>query len=217
MKNPDFSVLRERMVAEQLISRGIVDKKVLSAFAAVPRELFVPENKKHLAYGDCPLEIGSGQTISQPYMVAFMTQLLDIKPDERILEVGTGSGYQAAIAAHLGAQVFTIERIPYLAQGAAARLEMLGYKTIVVEIGDGTKGLPENAPYDKIIVTAAGPRVPPPLLAQLKTEGILLMPLGDAFRQELTVLRKISEKETEAQNTCGCVFVPLIGEYGRTQ
>lgn len=214
MKEPDFSVLRERMVAEQLKPRGIVDKKVLSAFMTVPRELFVPDDKRHSAYGDYPIEIGFGQTISQPYIVAYMTQLLEIKPGERILEVGTGSGYQAAIAAYLDAQVFTIERISHLARDAAARLKMLGYKTVKMMVGDGTQGVPEFAPYDKIIVTAGARTVPSPLLLQLKIGGTLIIPLGGSGCQKLTLIKKVTVDNLKTQHVCDCIFVPLVGENG---
>lgn len=205
--------MRANMVDYQLRRRGIKDERVLQAFLKVPRHKFVrPQDIWH-AYEDYPLSIGYGQTISQPYMVAIMTELLELKGDERVLEIGTGSGYQAAILAELAKEVFTIERIPELARKAEAVLQELGYTNVKVIIGDGTKGLPEYAPYDAIIVTAAAPRPPQPLLEQLKDGGRLVVPVGTRKLQDLLRITRIGS-EFKTENFGPCLFVPLIGEVG---
>lgn len=205
--------MRANMVEYQLRRRGIKDERVLQAFLKVPRHKFVrPQDIWH-AYEDYPLSIGYGQTISQPYMVAIMTELLELKGDERVLEIGTGSGYQAAILAELAKEVFTIERIPELARKAEAVLQELGYTNVKVIIGDGTKGLPEYAPYDAIIVTAAAPRPPQPLLEQLKDGGRLVVPVGTRKLQDLFRITRIGN-EFKTENFGPCLFVPLIGEVG---
>lgn len=201
------------MVAEQIERRGIRDARVLEAFRKVPRHLFVPQHLQSFAYDDRPLVIGYGQTISQPYMVAIMTELLNVEPNMKVLEVGTGSGYQAAILAELGAEVHSIERIPELAQNAQETLEKLGYKNVKIHVGDGSKGLPGEAPFDRIIITAACPKVPPPLIEQLREGGILVAPVGDRWLQQLIRIIKNKNKiETEYHG--GCMFVPLVGEHG---
>jgi len=205
--------LRKKMVQEQIIARGIKDEKVISAFLKVPREEFVPESLKEYAYRDCPLSIGEGQTISQPYIVALMTEALKLKGKEKVLEIGTGSGYQSAILAEIGCEVYSIERIELLAKRAENILKKLGYN-VKIKIGDGTLGWEEYSPYDRIIVTAAGPKIPETLLSQLsKNEGRLVMPVGDRYIQDLILVIKNSEK-IEKVHLGGCQFVPLIGKEG---
>ena len=201
------------MVQTQLKRRGLNDERILSVFGRVPRHEFVPADMRASAYEDCPLAIGEGQTISQPYMVALITQLAEIKPDDRVLEVGTGSGYQTAILAALGAAVHSIERLAVLAEAARARLQRLGFSGITVYEGDGTLGLPQLAPFDAIVVTAAAPNIPAPLLKQLAEHGRLVIPLGTRRLQELTVMRRRQDKTVREEHG-GCVFVPLIGEEG---
>jgi len=205
--------LRRKMVEEQIIARGIKDKKVISAFLKVPREEFVPEDLKKYAYIDSPLSIGEGQTISQPYIVALMTEALKLKGGEKVLEIGTGSGYQSAILAEIGCEVYSVERIKSLAKKAENILRKLGYN-VKIKIGDGTLGWEEYSPYDRIIVTAAGPKIPDTLLFQLsENEGRLIMPVGDRFFQDLILVIKRG-KEIEKINLGGCQFVPLIGKEG---
>jgi protein-L-isoaspartate(D-aspartate) O-methyltransferase len=205
--------LRRKMVEEQIIARGIKDKKVISAFLKVPREEFVPENLKKYAYEDSPLSIGEGQTISQPYIVALMTEALKLKGGEKVLEIGTGSGYQSAILAEIGCELYSVERIESLAKKAENILRKLGYN-VKIKIGDGTLGWEEYSPYDRIIVTAAGPKIPDTLLFQLsENEGRLIMPVGDRFFQDLILVIKRG-KEIEKINLGGCQFVPLIGKEG---
>jgi protein-L-isoaspartate(D-aspartate) O-methyltransferase len=205
--------LRRKMVEEQIIARGIKDKKVISAFLKVPREEFVPEDLKKYAYIDSPLSIGEGQTISQPYIVALMTEALKLKGGEKVLEIGTGSGYQSAILAEIGCEVYSVERIESLAKKAENILRKLGYN-VKIKIGDGTLGWEEYSPYDRIIVTAAGPKIPDTLLFQLsENEGRLIMPVGDRFFQDLILVIKRG-KEIEKINLGGCQFVPLIGKEG---
>ncbi len=201
------------MVELQLEGRDIHDKKVISAFRKVPRHLFVPEILRSSAYADYPLSIGEGQTISQPYIVALMTQLLCLEGEEKVLEIGTGSGYQTAILAELSRKVYTIERFATLASNATDVLAKLGYTNIEIMVGDGTLGWRQQAPFDRIIVTAANPTIPPPLVEQLREGGIIVIPLGEAFAQELTVGFKKKEG-LELKSICGCVFVPLVGKYG---
>jgi protein-L-isoaspartate(D-aspartate) O-methyltransferase len=203
------------MVEMQLIPRGIVDPRVLEAMRTTPRHLFVPMLSRPHAYEDRPLEIGSGQTISQPFMVAAMTQLLKLGPEDRVLEVGTGSGYQAAVLSKLAARVVTVERIPELAERAARTLASLGIKNVESKIGDGTLGWPELAPYDAIIVTAAGPAVPVPLKEQLAEGGRLVCPVGGRDSQRLVLVTRHGGEFVETEGI-GCVFVPLIGAEGWT-
>lgn len=207
-----MQTLRDRMVRQQLEGRGIRDQRVLDAMRRVPRHLFVPENLLDRAYDDCPLPIGEGQTISQPYMVAWMTELLQVEPGQKVLEIGTGSGYQAAILCELGAEVFTIEKNPLLAREAERRLAELGYFPHI-RIGDGTLGWPEEAPFQRIIVTAGAPSIPGPLLEQLDEGGRLVIPVGPSGMQMLTLVeRKEGKLVTVEEGTC--VFVPLVGKYG---
>ncbi|MCK4784275.1 MAG: protein-L-isoaspartate(D-aspartate) O-methyltransferase [Desulfobacteraceae bacterium] len=209
----DFSLARERMVKNQLIPRGINDERVLQVMGKIPRHLFIEEALAGEAYNDHPVPIGEKQTISQPYIVALMTELLSPQAEDRILEVGTGSGYQAAILAHFKISLYSIERLSVLAKKALFYLTKLGYK-VKIKVGDGTLGWPENSPYDKIIVTAASPEIPVPLLKQLRTGGRMVIPLGGYFHQNLTVIDKVSAGEIVSKTVCGCIFVPLVGEYG---
>jgi protein-L-isoaspartate(D-aspartate) O-methyltransferase len=208
-----FVQLRLAMVERQLRGRGIVDERVLEAMATIPRHLFVPPADQMDAYADCPLPIGHHQTISQPYIVALMTQLLKLTGDETVLEIGTGSGYQAAILAQLASKVFTIERIPELAQQASQRLQELGVENVTVQESDGTIGLPDEAPFDGILVTAAGPSVPPPLLEQLAPDGRMVIPVGSRMGQMLEVWHN-QEGEMKRQTIAPVAFVPLVGEHG---
>lgn len=205
---------KQRMITEQLLSRGITDKRVIDAMIKVPRHLFVEQALSDRAYGDYPLPIGCNQTISQPYMVALMTQCLRLQGDERVLEIGTGSGYQSAVLAELTAKVYTIERVKTLFEKAQKTLiDRLRYKNIVLIVGDGNFGLNNFAPYDRIIVTAGAPDVPKPLIDQLADPGILVIPRGDRYSQVMLIVEKRDGRllTTEAG---GCVFVPLVGKYG---
>jgi len=209
----DYRKQREEMVKRQLIPRGITDKRVLDAFLCIEREKFVPPEVGKDAYKDFPLPIGEGQTISQPYMVALMTQCLELAGEEKVLEIGTGSGYQTAILALLAREVYSIERISSLAERAKRVLRELGYHNVKVFVGDGTLGLKEYAPYDRIIVTAGAKDIPPPLIEQLDEGGIIVIPVGYTYSQELMVARKEKGK-ISYQGVERCVFVPLIGQYG---
>lgn len=204
---------RKLMVQEQLIGRLISDKAVLEAFLKVPRHKFVPPNFARDSYGDYPLGIGHGQTISQPYMVALMTQCLKLQKSDNVLEIGTGSGYQTAILAELACQVYTIERVDSLSRQAHVTLGQLGYNNIKLKSGDGTLGWEEFAPYDAIVVTCGAPSTPPPLKEQLRENGRLVIPIGETFSQMLTLVTKHKGEFIEEQ-VCACVFVPLVGKYG---
>ncbi len=209
-----FAVQRERMVEEQLRARGIRDERVLAAMAKVPRHLFVPEEIRASAYEDRALPIGYGQTISQPYIVAVMLEMLDVHDDHKVLEVGAGSGYQAALLAELAREVYAIEIIEPLAHRAKQVLDKLGYGDKVhIIVADGTLGWEEAAPYDRIIVSAACPEIPPPLAEQLVEGGRIVAPVGRRGIQQLVVGVK-REGQLELMKTIGCVFVPLIGEHG---
>lgn len=208
----DYAALRKRMVEEQLIPRGIKDQRVLDAFSKIERHKFIPEDLRSSPYADFPVPIGEGQTISQPYIVALMTECLDLKGEERVLEIGTGSGYQTAILAELAGEVYSIERFANLSQRAENSLKELGYTNIKIKVGDGTLGWPEEAPFDSIIITAASPRIPMPLAEQLKENGKLVLPIGESFSQVLTVVEK-KKNELVSTQICGCVFVPLVGKY----
>jgi protein-L-isoaspartate(D-aspartate) O-methyltransferase len=208
-----FEEARLHMVEQQLAGRGITDENVLRVMREVPRHLFVPEDLWDMAYRDTPLPIGYGQTISQPYIVAYMTQMLHLSADSRVLEVGTGSGYQVAILSRLAKQVYTIERVEELATCAEQVLEELGYDNVMVRVGDGGYGWPEAAPFASIIVTAAAPEVPPPLIAQLAEGASLVAPIGPAGYQELVRLRKQGES-TKLEHLVPVAFVPLVGEHG---
>jgi protein-L-isoaspartate(D-aspartate) O-methyltransferase len=207
----DFAAERERMVQQQLRTRGIKDERVLAAMAKVAREEFVPQDSRAASYDDGPLPIGYDQTISQPYIVAFMTEQLRPKPSDRVLEVGSGSGYQAAILAELVADVYTIEIVEPLAKNAEATLARLGYKNIHMKSGDGYKGWPEEAPFDAIIVTCAPDNVPQPLVNQLKDGGRMVIPVGDRFAQQLYLLEKKNGQLKESV-TLPVRFVPMMGE-----
>jgi protein-L-isoaspartate(D-aspartate) O-methyltransferase len=209
----DFKSLQEEMVTQQIMGRGVVTPRVIEAFRKVPRHLFVPEQFLTHAYNDHPLPIGEGQTISQPYMVALMTDLLDLSKEDKVLEIGTGSGYQAAILAELGNEVFTVERHKLLAERSERILKELNYQNVKVLVGDGTKGWKEFSPYQKIIVTASAPDVPQPLFVQLDEMGKLVIPVGGRWSQDLILVQKRKGKMIR-NSVCGCVFVPLIGEYG---
>jgi len=213
MRADPFAAQARDMVEHQLRRRGIRDERVLDAMGQVPRHQFVPRESEIAAYEDRPLPIGDQQTISQPYIVALMTAAVEVAPGEKALEVGTGSGYQAAVLARLGATVYTIEANVRLAEAARARLRSLGYGDVQVYTGDGSEGLAEHAPYDVIVVTAAAPRVPPALLGQLAEGGRLIAPVGTRFFQELVLVRKRGGQV--ATNILGaCQFVPLVGKGG---
>jgi len=207
-----FARERDRMVDSQIVSRGITDPRVVAALRRVPRHLFVEEGLRDRAYGDHPLPIGDGQTISQPFMVGKMTELLGLGGGEKVLEIGTGSGYQAAVLAELCARVCTIERIPKLVQRARATLEALGYANVWVRAANGTLGWPDEAPFDRILVAAGGPSVPPPLFEQLAEGGRMVMPVGDVAGQVLEVIEKRGGQMHTTEHA-GCMFVKLVGKY----
>lgn len=211
----DFQNLRDLMVDTQLIPRGIKDERVLKVMRKVPRHLFLDESQWFRAYDDMALPIGEGQTISQPYIVAIMTELLELKGDEKVLEIGTGSGYQAAILCELSRDVYSIERVQTLSERASNVLRSLGYENIHLRVGDGTLGWPEEAPFDRMIITAACPEIPKPLIDQLSEGGVIVAPVGERFSQVLLRMRKGKGKFIEEYHT-PCVFVPLIGKYGWT-
>ncbi|MFN3966298.1 MAG: protein-L-isoaspartate(D-aspartate) O-methyltransferase [Endomicrobiia bacterium] len=214
MLEEDKKLLRIKMIETQLIPRGINDKRVLNAMKKIPRDMFVPEEYIENAYDDHPLPIGEGQTISQPYIVALMTQVLELTGKEKTLEIGTGSGYQTAILAELSYQVYTIERIKSLLEKAEETLKLLKYENILFKLGDGTEGWKEFSPYDRIIVTAASDSIPQPLIEQLsQNKGRMVIPVGGKYSQVLTLIIK-NENKIEKKEICECVFVPLIGKYG---
>jgi protein-L-isoaspartate(D-aspartate) O-methyltransferase len=204
---------RSRMVERQLRRRGITDERVLQAMGRVPRELFVPENLRHLAYADGALPIGFGQTISQPFIVATICSLLDLSSGARVLDVGAGSGYQAAVLAELADEVVTIERVPELAEQARTALRQAGYDNVEVRVGDGSLGVPERAPFEGIAVAAAAPTVPPALYDQLAEGGRLVVPRGGRGGQELVLVERTPEGPVERRSV-SCRFVPLLGEEG---
>lgn len=211
----DFTARRHRMVEEQIERRGVRDPLVLEALRAVPREEFVPPEMVDDAYADGPLPIGEGQTISQPYVVALMTEALELSGGDRVLEIGAGSGYAAAVLGEIAGEVFTVERHAALAQTAEERLRRLGYEHVHVLCGDGSKGWPEHAPYDAIVVAAGAPAVPEALEAQLAVGGRLVIPVGGGRTlQELLRLRRVSETEYQREELGGVRFVPLVGEQG---
>ncbi len=208
-----YRIARQRMVENQIKVRGIKDERVLKAMLKVPRHLFVEEALRDQAYGDFPLPIGEGQTISQPYIVALMTEALELKGKERVLEIGTGSGYQTAILAELALWVYTIEKYPKILEKAKKILTKLGYKNITFRLGDGSLGWPEAAPFDAIIVTAAAPEIPQPFIDQLAEGGKLVIPVGDEFSQVL--VKGIKKGGTLHTQTIEAVrFVKLVGAYG---
>lgn len=208
-----FDINRERMIEEQLVTRGISDQRVLEAMRTVPRHLFVEDAFQAHAYGDFPLPIGSGQTISQPYIVALMTMALHLTGDEKILEIGTGSGYHAAILSRLCQKVYTVERLDALVSRARKVFDRLRYHNIISRIDDGTEGWPSEAPFDRIIVTAGGPRIPEPLVAQLADPGRLIMPVGGQEVQELQLVDK-RDGDIAVTTIEQVRFVDLIGAHG---
>jgi len=209
----NFQKARDRMVETQLVTRGIHDPRVLDAMRKVPRHLFVDEALAAQAYADHPLPIGEKQTISQPYIVALMTEALGLEGHEKVLELGTGSGYQTAVLAELADRVFTIERIPSLLHRAREVLNSLGYRNVVYRVGDGTLGWPEEAPFDAILVSAGAPRVPQPLVDQLSMGGRLVLPVGDRRSQELILVERVPEGIRKT-TLGGCRFVDLVGKWG---
>lgn len=208
----DFEKKRQQLL-ESLRNTGIRDNRVLAALGATPREFFVDETQYTLAYDDRALPIDRGQTISQPLMVATMTQALQLRGEERVLEIGTGSGYQTAILARLAGHVYSVERIQQLACGALKRMSKLGRENVTIYVGDGSLGWPDQAPYDRIIVTAAAPEVPAHLFTQLVTWGMMVIPVGKPDRQELLVVHR-APWGPEVRSLGGCLFVPLLGEAG---
>lgn len=208
-----FATARERMVQEQLVARGISDQRLLAVMAEVPRHLFVDDAMRARAYGDHPLPIAAGQTISQPYIVAYMTQVLQLQGHEKVLEIGTGSGYQAAILSRLCEKVYTVERVNTLLAGSRKLFDSLRYYNIVAKLDDGTLGWPEFGPYDAIIVTAGGPEIPLPLVEQLADPGRLVIPVGDQDIQELRLVTK-ANGEIFIDHLASVRFVELIGEHG---
>jgi len=209
----DWNALRARMVEDQIVGRGVADGRVLDAMRTVPRHLFVGPGLEDSAYGDHALPIGEGQTISQPYMVALMTQELCLTGAEKVLEIGTGSGYQTAVLSRLAERVFSIERVAALARRAGETLESLGISNVIVHVGDGTIGLSEFAPYDRILVTAGAPDVPQSLLDQLADPGIMVIPVGGHGFQELKIIRR-QGGAVSVRDAGSCVFVPLLGREG---
>lgn len=203
---------RAEMVRTQLAGRNITDPRVLEAMRRVPRHRFVPAEHAAEAYGDHPLPIGHAQTISQPYIVALMTQLAQVEPGQRVLDIGTGSGYQAAVLAEMGADVASIEIVPELAEEAKARLAALGYKNVHVRAGDGYRGWPERAPFGAIILAAAAPEIPQPLIEQLAVGGRLVLPVGEHYGQELLVITKQKDGSLRRETVAPVMFVPMTGE-----
>lgn len=208
-----FDTQRARMVEEQLKARGIMDERLLAAFRKVPRHLFVPADFQQDAYADHPLPIGAGQTISQPYIVALMIHQLHLQGHERVLEIGTGSGYQTAILAELALEVYSIERIPELLLAVKARLETMGCLNVHLTPGNGSLGWPLHAPYEAVLVSAAAPEVPVPLLQQLADGGRMVLPIGTQESQMLVAVHK-HHGLIDQQEIASCVFVPLLGQYG---
>ncbi len=208
-----FDEERERMVERQLKARGLADPRLLAAFRKVPRHAFVPAELQRDAYADHPLPIGSGQTISQPYMTALMISLLRLQGHERVLEIGSGSGYQTAILAELALEVYSVERLPELLSGVKRKVEALGYLNVHLTPGNGSMGWPEHAPYDAILVSAAAPELPRPLVEQLNDPGRMAVPIGPVSGQMLTEVEK-RQGSLRQTGVAGCVFVPLLGEHG---
>jgi protein-L-isoaspartate(D-aspartate) O-methyltransferase len=208
-----YQEARRLMVETQIRARGVSDSRVLAAMGKVPRHLFIPRHLWEQAYNDYPLPIGEDQTISQPYIVALMTEALELKGPEKVLELGTGSGYQAAILGEIAAEVYTIERLPALARTAQQVLGSLGYTNVQVRVADGTMGWAEVAPFDAILVTAGSPQVPPPLVDQIAMGGRLVIPVGDRYSQTLTRVRRTPEG-LKTEYLGGCRFVKLIGRHG---
>ena len=215
MVNERFALLRHRMVAEQIKARGIRDERILAAMNEIPRHRFVPPHLADRAYDDCPLPIGEGQTISQPYIVAQMTHSLRLTGQEKVMEIGTGSGYQTALLCRLAREVVSVERFAGLYAGAEELLRDLGLENVRFRVGDGTLGVPEEAPFDRILVTAASPGIPAPLFEQLAEGGILVIPIGGRWEQDLFRVGK-SDGTAKKEFLGGCRFVPLIGRCGFT-
>lgn len=209
----DLQKLRDMMIDSQLLPRGIRDTRLIDAMRRVPRHLFMDESLWYKAYDDMALPVGEGQTISQPYMVAVMTELLGLSGSEKTLEIGTGSGYQAAILAELSSEVYSIERIKSLSEKAGKTLESLGYVNIHLKVGDGTLGWPEAAPFDRILITAGAPEIPQTLIEQLSEGGTIIAPVGDRFSQQLMKVTKQKGRLSKEYQT-PCVFVPLVGKFG---
>lgn len=213
--NKELEARKERMIAEHLLARGIRDAAVVRAMREVPRENFLPPEMERFAYDDGPLPIQAGQTISQPYIVAYMIEALELMGQERVLEIGTGSGYAAAVLSRCAAEVFTVERIAVLAESARSRLQTLGYRNVTVLLADGTLGWQQHAPYNAIVVTAGAPEVPDELLEQLAPGGRLVIPVGPTpHLQTLVRVRKTAQGDLLQQELCPVRFVPLIGEQG---
>lgn len=210
----NFSIARRRMVEDQVVARGVRDPRVIDAMLQVPRHKFVEEALESQAYQDAPLPIGERQTISQPYMVAVMSEALALDGTEKVLEVGTGSGYQAAVLAVLADRVFSLERIPALARRARKALDSCGYSKVNIRLADGTLGWQEMAPFDAIVVTAGAPDVPRDYLDQLAVGGRLVIPVGDRMSQVLMRITRTSEHEFKEEQLLGCRFVPLVGNHG---
>lgn len=210
----NFEIARKRMVESQIIARGVSDRRVIEAMLKVPRHVFVEEAMAAQAYSDTPLPIGEKQTISQPYMVALMTELLELKGREKVLEIGTGSGYQAAILAVMADRVYTVERIRPLALRARKALDSLGLLNVNIKISDGTVGWEEEAPFDAIIVTAGAPDIPQKYIDQLKPGGRLVIPVGTQFEQVLVRVVKQEDGSVVQENVTGCRFVKLVGKFG---
>lgn len=208
----EMTIQRKRMVTEQLISRGVGDKRVLDAMSKIPRHLFVAEYLRNRAYGDHPLPIDEGQTISQPYVVALMTEALDLKPDDRVLEIGTGSGYQASVLAEIVKEVYTIEIREKLSKRAGELLNRLGYKNIKTKYADGYFGWKEHAPFDAIIITASANHIPPPLIKQLKEGGRLIIPLGSTLYYQVLTMATKKGDDLDVRQMGGVAFVPMTGE-----
>jgi protein-L-isoaspartate(D-aspartate) O-methyltransferase len=210
----DYAVQRERMIRDHIAARGVRDERVLAAMRKVPRHLFVKDHLRNQAYGDHALPIGSAQTISQPYIVARMTELLEVGPEHSVLEIGTGSGYQTAVLALLARRVYSLERVPELAQQAIPRMRQLKLDNVKIQVFDGTVGWSEWAPYDRILVTAGAPKVPEPLLDQLAPGGALLLPEGQLNAQRLVLYRKSARGEVRRREGEEVAFVPLLGRHG---
>jgi protein-L-isoaspartate(D-aspartate) O-methyltransferase len=212
----DYAVQRERMVRDLIAARGVRDERVLAALRKIPRHLFIKDHLRSQAYGDHALPIGSAQTISQPYIVARMSELLEVGPEHSVLEIGTGSGYQTAVLALLARRVYSLERVPELAQAAIPRIRQLGFDNVKIQVFDGTVGWSEWAPFDRILVTAGAPKVPEPLLDQLALGGTLLIPEGQLNLQKLVLYRKSARGEIRRKEGEDVAFVPLLGRHGWT-
>ena len=209
----EYEFLRKEMVEEQILYRGIKDKRVIEVMKKIPRHLFIPESKRRFAYEDGPVEIGFGQTISQPYIVAYMTEQLELDENNKVLEIGTGSGYQTAVLASMCKEVYTIERLPQLLEKAKSILEELKFKNIHFFLGDGWKGLPDYAPFDRIIVTAAPEIVPPALKEQLAVDGIMIIPVGPMYNQVLLKIIRKNKNNFKEEVLEAVRFVPLVKDF----